>query len=450
MTTSPATRRQRIADVLGGVRRSRELAAHDAWSREQLEAHQRERLRELVAFAVQRSPFHRARLAGGALPTMDKAALLEHYDAIVTDPRLTLARLEEHLAALDDDLLLHGDYRIMGTGGTSGRRTIIPWARAEWREVVASYFRFSAMAGRRPRPGRRMASITTRSPRHMTARAGLTLDVGVMRMLRLYAAQPLDELAAALQAHRPDELIGYPSVLALLADAQLDGRLRVAPSFVTTSSEVCTPDMAARIQEAWGVAPMDCLGITEAGITAVTCPERAGMHVFEDQVMVEVLDEDHRPAPDGEPGRLVVTPLGLRTLPLVRYEMGDLVRATREPCACGRPSLRLLEVQGRADDVLRLPGAAGGTIAVHPIVLRSPLAAVAGLAQYQVVCAPERLRVCVTLRAGADETAVSDDVRRRIGAALAGAGARVPELEVAVSPTLPRSEIGKHRLVVMA
>lgn len=444
------TRRRRIVDMIAGARRAKELTRHDRWTREQLVRHRDGRLHELVEHARAHSAFHRDRLTGDELPVMDKALLLEGYDDIVTDPRLSLARLEQHLADLAKDELFEG-FRVMGTGGTSGRRALFAYDRAEWREVVAAFMRWTPLSGRRLKPGLRIGVVTTRSPRHMTARIAQTIDVGLMRVLRLDASAPLAETVAALQQHRPQELHGYPSALALLALEQTEGRLDIAPEFVSTSSEVRTPEMAELIEEAWGIAPFDVLGVTEAGIMAADCPAHAGLHVFEDQVAAEVVDDEGRPVPDGDLGRLVITPLHGRTLPLIRYDTGDLVRATTEPCACGRPFMRLVEVQGRADDILHLPTSAGGSVAIHPMVVRSPLAAARGVAQYQVVRDASGVRVALALRNGADADATVADVRRDLTEALRAAGAEVP-VEVAVDADLlsRRTEIGKHRLVVQA
>ena len=212
-----------------------------------------------------------------------------------------------------------------------------------------------------------------------------------------------------------------------------------------------TPEVTSRIEEAWGTAPFDMLGVTEAGIMAADCPAHAGLHVFEDQIVVEVLDEDGRPVPDGEAGRLVITPLHLRTLPLIRYDTGDIVRASTQPCECGRPYMRLVEIQGRADDILHLRARAGGSIAVHPIVVRSPMAAATGVAQYQVVWDAAAVNVALALRDGAEAEATVAAVRRDVAGALSAAGADV-RVEVTVDEALAsrRTAIGKHRLVVRA
>jgi phenylacetate-CoA ligase len=448
---TPIKRRRRIAEMVGAARRARQLGRHDSWTHEQLVQHRDERLKTLVAHARAHSPFHRERLTSdSALPVMDKANLIDHYDEIVTDPRLRFAELEEHLQQLHSDELFEG-HRVMGTGGTSGRRALFPYDAREWREVVAAFLRWGPLTGRRPRPGRRIAVVTTTSPRHMTARLAQTIDVGLMRVLRLDATTPLPRVVQALEHHRPQELHGYPSALALLAVEQLEGRLNIAPGFISTSSEVRTPEMTRLIEEAWGTSPFDVLGVTEAGIMAADCPAHAGLHVFEDQVKAEVIGDDDEAIPDGEPGRLVITPLGARTLPLLRYDTGDLVRATSEPCACGLPYMRLLEIQGRSDDILELAARTGGTVSVHPLVVRSPLASARGVAQYQVVCKIDAVQVALALRAGVDAEATRAAVREEVASALNAAGADVT-VEVTVEHDLQsrRTGVGKHRLVVQA
>jgi phenylacetate-CoA ligase len=442
---SAVRRRERLADAVAGLRAARRLQEHDRVPRERLLAVQQARLDDLWAFARARSAFYRDR---SPAQTLDKATLLDHYDAALTDRRLSLARLESHVGALQGDELLEGEYRVMASGGTSGRRMVVPHSRAEWRAAMSGFFRWKAITGRRPRPRLRLAAVTAGAPQHMSWRFVATADFGLLNIMLLDARRPVPEMVAALQAFDPQELGGYASALGLLALEQLDGRLDIHPEFVGATSEVLAPEVRRSVRDAWGVAPSDMYAITEAGIVASECEHRTGLHVFEDHTMVEVLDEDGAPTPDGELGRLVVTPLHARTLPLLRYEMGDLVRATRAPCPCGRPYLRLLEIQGRQDDLLALPGRGGATVRLHPIALRSPMATVPGLAQYQIVRCPGRLRARVAVRPGADGGRVAEQTRERLQAALAEAGALVETVDVEVVDALERSPMGKHRLVV--
>src|SRR5262249_58966280 len=85
---------------------------------------------------------------------------------------------------------------------------------------------------------------------------------------------PLAELVEALNEYGPDGIATYSSVAALLADAQLEGRLRIRPTFVLTTSEVLTDQAERRIRQAWGVAPTQLYASTEAPVLACRGPRR--------------------------------------------------------------------------------------------------------------------------------------------------------------------------------
>jgi putative adenylate-forming enzyme len=406
--------------------------------REELGRYQRKRFEQTVDHAIAHSPLYRELYAGRALddlPTVAKDVLMDRFSDWVTDPRLRLGALEEHVENLGTaDVLFAGEFRVMPTGGTSGRRAIHAFDRAEWTECLVAFLRWSELFGLRPRlPRLRIATVMTTGAKHMTTRFNLSTNVGVHRSLRLDAGSPAAEQARALEAFRPDVLLGYSSAVGLLACEALDGRLRIEPGIVVTTSEVRTPETAQRIRQAWGTEPFEAFACTET-LYGGDCEHHTGMHVFEDQALVEVVD-----------GKLVFTSFLRRSQPLIRYELGDLAELDVTPCACGRSFARLTSVEGRADDVLRLPGAAGETVAVHPIAIRSPLAGVPELRRYKVVHDRDGLHVRLELRSGGDE--VAQHVARLLRERLAEAGAAIePRVEI-VDRLADDSVSGKFRLI---
>jgi phenylacetate-CoA ligase len=407
-------------------------------SRAELERHQRERFAATVEHAVASSPLYRELYRGddpGDPPTVTKELLMERFADWVTDPRLRLDELERHVEGLGmDDDLFAGEFRVMPTGGTSGRRAVHAFDRGEWTECLVAFMRWSELFGLRPKlPRLRIATVMTTGARHMTSRFNLTTDVGTHRTLRLDAGRPAAELARELEAFQPEGLLGYASAIGLLACEALDGRLRIAPRIVATTSEVRTAETTERIRAAWGVEPHDAFGSTET-LYGGDCEHHTGIHVFEDQTLVEVVD-----------GKLVVTSFVRRSQPLIRYELGDLATLDAGPCPCGRAFARLTAVEGRADDVLHLPGAGGATVAVHPIAIRSPLAAVPELRRYKVVHDRDGLHVRLELRSGGDDVALR--VGRLLRERLAEAGAAVePQVEV-VERLVDEGHSGKFRLI---
>ncbi|MDF2742491.1 MAG: Coenzyme synthetase-like protein [Actinomycetia bacterium] len=452
---------RRLAEIARAMRLARELIGHDRWTEAQLAAHQRRRLEQVVRHAAASSPFYREHLAGlgpadpvelGQLPTVDKATVMDRFDDLVTDRRLTLAAVEAHLDGLAGDDLLLGRYRAMATGGSTGRKGVFVADRPEWRQYLGGFFRWNHYIGLKPRLPRRLrvASIAAARPLHMTYRMAASIDVGLYRVLRLEAATPPAAMVEALNRHQPEFLYAYGSVLGLLAAEQLEGRLRISPAIIASSGETHTDELRDAIRSAWETSSFELYAMTEAGIIGSHCERHTGIHLFEDQAIFEVVDERDRPVPPGQVGhKLLVTNLVTRTQPLLRYEVSDMVAVAPGRCPCGRPFRLLAGIEGRNDDILHLPAAAGGTTAVHPLALRTALAGIPGLAQYKVIQDRDGLHVRVALRPGADPADAAHLVATRLAAKLTAQGATRPAIQVELRDTLQdeRDTAGKFKLV---
>lgn len=450
------------ADVAAALLANASRAAErERWPRERIESFQRERLGELVEHATACSAFYRGHYGGHIsrhdvrleqLPPVTKAMMMDHLDDFVTDTRLRRDALDCHLETVGprDELYL-GEYRVMASSGSSGRRGIYVYDRPAWREFIGGAVRWTRMMGVTPRfpRRRRLAQVAAPDAKHMTSRGAASMSTGLFRPIRLSATKPIDELVAALNRHRPDAITGYPSVLALLAAEQLDGKLRISPEVVCTTSEVRTEEMTERMRAAWHVEPYNCLGLTETGITATDCPEHAGLHVYEDLCIYEVVDEENRPVPSGQPGhKVLITNLYNRAQPFIRFEITDLVTVTDDRCACGRAFRRIVALEGRSDDILDLPAAGGGIIPVHPIHLRSPLAAIPAVAQYQIVQKADGLEVTLALAGGAEPATITAQIENALRTKLAKLGTAPIPLRVRVVPRIEREAgAGKLKLV---
>src|SRR5919197_3565110 len=442
---------RRMTTVARALRHARGLAERERWPPERRDAHRRERLTELVRYAAAQSPYWREAAAGydpevgvRSLPILDKAAMMERFDDLVTDRRLRRDALLEHVERLRDDELYLGRYRAMTTSGSSGRKGLFVYDKDGWAVTGAQFLYFSEILGTRPRiPRLRLAAIGGGSPAHMSRRGARTLDVGLRRMLALSATQPIGELVEALNRFRPQALNVFPSIAVLLAEEQLAGRLRLSLQAMSTSSELRTPEATARIEEAFGVKPFDLYGTTE-GLWAGECERHEGLHLFEEDVIAENVDEDGRPVPYGEPGaRLLVTNLANHVQPIVRLEVPDAVTLAREPCACGRTLRLMRRIEGRADDVIRLPGRDGRAVAVHPLQF-SVVARDRDVVEFQVV--QEGTRLVVHLVGRGDE--VEDRVRANLRERLTALGVRDATIDVRRRQALERSAGGKLQIVV--
>ena len=406
-----------------------ELLQHDRWSRERLLEYQHERLRALIRDAVADSPYYREALGPGAenrdlteLPTLPKTRLMEEFDRVVTDRRLRLAEIEPFLDAADAGALHLGEYRVFSTSGTSGAPGLFVYSHAEFAYWVGVFVRSFARLGMTGET--RIVGIGAPSALHLSQQVIAAMQAGRTGAPRVSVTTPLDEMVAALNEYRPDVIGGYPSVIALLAEEQLQGRLTIAPRVILTSSEVLTEDAAARIESAWA-KPVEGYFSTEVGVIAAGSLDHVGMHLCEEAI-VEVVDEDNRPVPPGTLGsRVLLTNLVNRTQPLIRYELSDAVELEAGPDPSGRPFDRIARIDGRSDDVLHLPSADGRAVRVHPYRLRAPFVRLLDVLQYQVVHRADGLLVRVVVRGSAPRD-MPERVRAAVDAALADAGAAVP------------------------
>src|SRR5918999_2559696 len=430
------------------------LRQRDRWTRRQLEEHQDRALRLLREHAYARSPFYGRFHRGLAdrplseLPVLTKEMVMERFDELVTDPTVRLADVEAHFATLSGgDELFNGRYRVASTSGSTGRRGLFLWDPGEWAAVLASYNRSFDWAGvgagltRRTR----MAVVSSTTPWHQSARVGASVHSPWVPTLRLDSGDLLDSIVERLNAFQPKVLVAYASMAHLLAEEQLAGRLRISPSFVFASSEVFTGQARRRVEEAWGNKPFEVYAATEPAGIASECEQHRGMHLFEDLVITEVVDENNKPVPPGVYGhKVLVTVLFSRTMPLIRYEMSDSVRpAPSSHCPCGRPFALIDGIQGREEDVLRFPATSGGQVSVQPIIFHRVMDAVPA-GGWQVAQGPEGLTVLLSgVREGFEDDTLIDSLRQELGAQ----GAIVPPVKVRHVPTIPRTTVGKAPLI---
>jgi phenylacetate-coenzyme A ligase PaaK-like adenylate-forming protein len=450
-TSSPPTRLRE--DLQAGLQSGYdELIARLAWDRDRLLAHQRQRLRALLRSAVAGSSFHRDRLAGvdpaavepgdlTGLPVMTKADLMTHFDEVVTDPRVTLARAEAALAgAVEEPATLPGPVLALTSGGSSGPRGVFLLDLPATRQFIGSLSRGLVArlrgAGIAAEP-LRIAMVAAASPVHAT-RAAVFLagtELG-FAFTPVPVTLPLPEIVARLEELRPEALYGYPTMLARLAREKQAGRLHIAPRMVNATSETLTAELRATIGAGFGVPVADTFGSTE-GLVGVAAPDEDTFVFAEDGCIVEPVDHLDRPVPRGTPSAAVlITVLENHLQPLIRYRLPDSLTVRAAPAT----GLLRAGVEGRSDDVLRF-----GDRLLHPLVVRSVLVHVPEVVDYQVRQTTRGIAVSVLAPSGLDGPALS----ARLGTALAEAGLPGAEVCVRAVGALPRDErTGKLRRFV--
>ncbi len=188
-------------------------------------------------------------------------------------------------------------------------------------------------------------------------------------------------------------------------------------------AEPWSEPMRVRIEAAGNIKAYDIYGLSEIigpGV-GIECEYQAGLHIFEDHFLVEIIDpETGDPLPDGQEGELVLTTLSKRAMPMIRYRTRDITQVVPSPCPCGRTIRRIKRITRRSDDMFIIRG-----VNVFPSQVETALLAVEGtLPHYQIVLTREHdldqmeVQVEVTPEVFSDEVRGLEQFRAQLSHAL--------------------------------
>ena len=209
-------------------------------------------------------------------------------------------------------------------------------------------------------------------------------------------------------------------------------------------SETFSDETRRRIEERLHIECFDIYGMTETGgigTTGQDCRAHAGLHVWEDQYITEIIDpKTGRTVPDGEYGEVVFTSLNREAMPIIRYRTHDISRVvSRGKCACGRTSLRIDRITGRTDDMLIVKG-----VNFYPRQVEQALKEIPGVAdEFQIILdeagGVTEVTINVEAEPGVSGHAVAKHLRERLGF--------LPKGDVFPVGTLPRTEGQAKRVI---
>jgi len=374
----------------------------------EIERLQVERLRAGVERIASSVPFYRDSLAKRGLA----AASIRSRDDLARLPFTTKEDLRDHYPVGLCARPLESIVRLHASSGTTGKPTVVAYTKNDihlWSQLMAR----TLAAG-----GVTSEDVVQNAYGYGLFTGGLGVHYGAERIgatvipasggntrRQLMLMQDLGSTALCCTP-------SYALVLAELAE-ETGIDVRALPLHVGLfGAEPWSEGMRTEIEQRLGILALDIYGLSEVmgpGI-AFECPEKIGLHVSEDHFIPEIVDPDTGdPLPDGELGELVFTCPTKEALPLIRYRTRDRARLIREPCPCGRTTVRMDRVLGRTDDMIIVRG-----VNVFPSQVESALLEVEGIEpHYQIVVDRgerhlDRLRV----RVEASEEVASDPQRR--------------------------------------
>lgn len=391
---------------------ARRLGLASGWDRAALETAQFEALRQTVRHAMRRAPWFREHLAGidpdGLCGPADLARLplMTSTDVAAHGPRMVCVSQSEVARIIT-----------LQTSGSTGAPKRLHFTRQDLDGTIDFFLHgmMSLISG----ADRVLALLPFIQPDSTGDLLIRALADGGIRCDGCWPPTDWEALATRIGEDGVTCVVGLPQHLLALAHALPLRRVRT----MLLCSDYAPSALRARIERACGCETFLHYGTTETGLGGgVECAVHDGCHLRESDLLVEIVDPlSGQPVPHGEEGEVVVTTLGRRAMPLIRYRTKDMARLTTQTCACGGVTARLCGVQGRRI-VCRLTG--GGLTSQ---TLDEVLFALDGLLDYRATVDAaedgERLGIEFLARPGHDqlERDIAQAVKR-IPAVVAGLG----------------------------
>jgi hypothetical protein len=217
------------------------------------------------------------------------------------------------------------------------------------------------------------------------------------------------------------------------------GDLRIRPVRVSTNSEPLLDEDRQAIREAWDAPIHNLWGSTEIGVQAVGCGRDEGLHICEDEVVLERVDDSGKPVgPDEPAARTLATGLSNRTFPFIRYDLGDQVMSLAGECACGSAFARVADIGGRRDDDFRYEATTVPAIAFRHVLGTDPR-----VSEYQVAQNRHRGRHLRRRRSGPRRSDLRAD-RRTAQVWVVGADDPDPGSRCSAAPPGQRQDAAVH------
>lgn len=352
----------------------------ETMSRDELASLQLQRLKELVQRVHANSPFYRAK--------MDKAGVKPGDIELIEDIRsLPFINKEDFRLAYPMEMLCvnRSELREMHmSSGSTGSPVVMAYTQADldqWAECMARCYRMS---------GLQQSDGIQITPSFGLFNGGFGFYHGARKAGQFIipaGAGNTPRQIKLMNDFKIKGLMGVVSYATRIMEVLQTQKLEIPSLKIGMfGAETFSDSMREKIENGLGIEAFDIYGMTETGgvsTTGMDCQQHCGIHVWEDQYIVEVVDpKTGEPVEDGKTGEIVFTSLTREAMPVIRFKTGDFTRVlTRKPCACGRTCLRIDRVTGRVDDMLIIKG-----VNFFPRQIEQALMEIPGvLAHYQMI-----------------------------------------------------------------
>lgn len=324
-------------------------------TREELEGYQLEQLKQQITEAYEKSPFYRKSFETANVKPED----IQSLEDLTKFPILTKHEIRERQDAVPiiGDLCVRSEEDVVfisSSSGSTGAPTASPFSKRDFDEFQDIQSRLFWQAGMRPTDRYIHAlnfSLFVGGPDVIGAQnlGALCIWAGTL---------PADRLLFIIQQYQPTVIWTTPSYAWYLGETARQKGINPATDLAINKIIVAgepggsIPATREAIEALWDAEVFDFYGISDIfGACGAQCEAHDGLHIAEDQILVEVVDETTGlPVKEGERGEMLLTTLRKEIRPMIRFRTGDIVTYTNEKCSCGR-TLKRIKVVGRIDDM---------------------------------------------------------------------------------------------------
>jgi phenylacetate-CoA ligase len=349
-------------------------------TRAELDKLQDKRLRAIVKYCYEKVPFYNSQFKAANLEPDD----IKTKEDIVKIPITKKQSLRDNYPFGMFAVPLREIIRIHASSGTTGKPTVVGYTAndiAMWTEIMARTL---------TAPGIKKGDILQNAYGYGLFTGGLGFHYGAEKIgatVIPISGGNTDRQILLMQDFETTVLTCTPSYSLYIAEFMKQMNMDVDKLSLRIGmfgAEPWSESLRTKIEDALHIKAVDIYGLSEIcgpGVS-VECPEQAGLHIWEDIFLPELVNpETLEPVGEGESGALVFTTLTKEGIPLLRYLTNDISTLNFEKCNCGRSHVRMRKVIGRADDMLIIRG-----INVFPSEVEYELMKIEGVSEnYQII-----------------------------------------------------------------
>lgn len=376
--------------------------------REEIEALQLRRLRDLCDRIYANVPFYRKRFAEAGVSPADIKSLADLKLLPFTEKQDLRDYYPFGLFAVPRDHIV----RLHASSGTTGKAVVVGYTARDlenWAELMARSMSAAGVS---------RSDVVHIAYGYGLFTGGLGAHYGAERIGSTVV--PASGGATRRQAHLMRDfgatvLCATPSYALHLWEAANEAGVDFRDLPLRTGifgAEPWSEAMRRDIEEKMGMDAMNIYGLSEImgpGVAMECVEAKHGMHLWEDHILPEIIDPvTGEQLPPGQVGELVLTTLTKEGIPMLRYRTRDLTSLDYTPCRCGRTHVRISRLQGRSDDMLIIRG-----VNVFPQQIEGLLMESDGLTpNYQIIVGTANNLDTLEVRVEVNDTLFADEIRK--------------------------------------